>query len=359
MAFSVLGCVLGAGFLSGAEIYSFFVRFGYYGVVGAIVCASLFGFIVYAVTSKRVTGNLANLSMQASGVKNGESKIMQICGLVIAGTMVAGTNNIIIGFGCNAWLSNILVFLCLYVALVLGLKFAKAVNICVTAVSLVFVIAIVNSSFINHYFADGVVLNVNFANCFLAIIFAVSYACMNAISSYTILSGLSVEGKGNESVSWVRRRCRSIGIWCGVILATLILIIYSALVAVNAKGQMPLVGLINNGFVKVMYCSLLVVAMLSTMFSCGLGGQKLFIQKWGKGYSCLVVSLLCQVISFAGFGNLVSIGYPLIGAIVAAKFVINFFANRKSKAKRQKNAAKPHKLALVDVQNAKSDAEKL
>lgn len=340
MACSVLGCVLGAGFLSGAEIYSFFVRFGYYGVVGAMLCACLFGAIVYVVSVSKIKAECSGSNANGgSAIKTNNSLLMQICGLIIAGTMVAGTNNILVGFGCSAWLSGIIVFMCLLGALALGLRFAKVVNIGVTMLALVFVLLIAFSRGVTKNVAGGIPLNVNFVNCLFAIVFAVSYACMNAISSYTMLSELNLKGSiGTLADADYKRRGRYVAIWTGLILAALILIIFVVIVSTNAGGDMPLVNIINNKIVKVLYCSLLVVAMLSTMFSCAIGGQKLFIKRWGKGYSCLIVSMLCQAISFAGFGNLVAIGYPILGAIVAANFVIKFIKNSKIKAKLQKNS---------------------
>ena len=45
---SVLGCLLGAGFISGAEINTFFVRFGWWGILGiAISCVLLVSLIYF------------------------------------------------------------------------------------------------------------------------------------------------------------------------------------------------------------------------------------------------------------------------------------------------------------------------
>ena len=51
----IIGTIIGAGFASGKEIYIFFGQYGKFGIIGAIVSATLTGVIIYstiAITKK-------------------------------------------------------------------------------------------------------------------------------------------------------------------------------------------------------------------------------------------------------------------------------------------------------------------
>ena len=44
----IIGTIIGAGFASGKEIYIFFGQYGKFGIIGAIVSATLTGVIIYS-----------------------------------------------------------------------------------------------------------------------------------------------------------------------------------------------------------------------------------------------------------------------------------------------------------------------
>ena len=44
----IIGTIIGAGFASGKDIYIFFGQYGNFGIIGALVSASLTGVIIYS-----------------------------------------------------------------------------------------------------------------------------------------------------------------------------------------------------------------------------------------------------------------------------------------------------------------------
>ncbi len=352
---SILGCVLGAGFLSGAEIYSFFVRFGYYGVVGAMVCSAIFGFLIYlicrnnhnkgAIFSLQKNSNKTNeeLNIKTAKIddykcKNGaklaktskfynfsigldNSKfVMPVCQIIIAATMVAGANSVLKDFGLPQILAAIIIFAVLFVFLVLGIKFARGVNIAVSVASLIFIFCLVASKNITILNAFGGVYQANFANGIIGIALACLYAIMNIISSYTIIDAATKQqyniGKKIAAIS-------------GLMLGGLVLTVFVIINSCGASGDMPLLNLFTNCWVKKIYCVLLIVAMISTMLSCGLGGKKLVDSKLGKISASFVTVWLIEIISLIGFANLVNYGYPLIGTIMIINVVVKRVKKRK------------------------------
>lgn len=47
VAFSLVGTLVGVGFVSGREIYSFFARFGVFGLISAAISSVIFGLTVF------------------------------------------------------------------------------------------------------------------------------------------------------------------------------------------------------------------------------------------------------------------------------------------------------------------------
>ena len=45
--FVIIGTIIGAGFASGQEIYTFFNRYGIQGIIGLILSVTLIGVIIY------------------------------------------------------------------------------------------------------------------------------------------------------------------------------------------------------------------------------------------------------------------------------------------------------------------------
>ena len=47
--FSIIGAIIGAGFISGQEIFIFFYKYGINGILGLIVCNILIGYCIYKI----------------------------------------------------------------------------------------------------------------------------------------------------------------------------------------------------------------------------------------------------------------------------------------------------------------------
>ena len=64
----IIGTIIGAGFASGKEIYIFFGQYGKFGIIGAIVSATLTGVIIYSTIA--ITKKIANkkVTMNFSGI---------------------------------------------------------------------------------------------------------------------------------------------------------------------------------------------------------------------------------------------------------------------------------------------------
>ena len=74
----VLGCLLGAGFISGAEVVTFFIKFGVYGLLGIIISSIIFAVAIFKM-SKR------------TGVEvDKKYNFGPYCQLFISGAMFAG-----------------------------------------------------------------------------------------------------------------------------------------------------------------------------------------------------------------------------------------------------------------------------
>ena len=78
----IVGAVIGAGFASGQEIYSFFNAYNANGLLGIVVSSILLGIIIYKVLKRANKYNLKNYNELLEHM-NVPSKIKQVFSIII------------------------------------------------------------------------------------------------------------------------------------------------------------------------------------------------------------------------------------------------------------------------------------
>ena len=66
----LLGAIIGAGFATGKEIASFFVKYGKMSLFGILIASLLFGIYIYAVLSKMKKENITSPHMYLCSISN-------------------------------------------------------------------------------------------------------------------------------------------------------------------------------------------------------------------------------------------------------------------------------------------------
>ena len=315
---SILGAIVGAGFMSGAEINQFFTRFGWakyitFAITGAIV-------YVYIIKIHKKTQNNINLETYT----NKNATILPFCQLFISATMMAGLCDVLAGFGMQRW---VCVFVCMsviFVCLVVGVGFARVINVLTTLLLLLILPVVYVCS--NNIVGESVSFSVNIETFFVAVFYSIFYCAMNLATSSTIIE--------DSAQKFDKSGVKVLGFAVSATIVCLIAVI-SKMAAKTFSQDMPLLSLVGDGAVKIVFVVLLVFAMLSTLLSSCVGAKKMFCKTNNLVASCLL-SCLIALVSFVGFAGLVKYVYPLIGAAIIVEFVFRVFIDIYNMRKKEK-----------------------
>lgn len=326
LAFAFAGCFLGAGFVSGQELWQFFGEFGVKGYIGlllACVLLAAFGVIMMRLLQESgiekaeeimVPWDVPFLRMAAGLILN----IFLLCVVVIMTAGVGATVEQLLAVPAQIT-SAVFVFLLGVVAL-LGISgmmkvFSALVPIIVIATMFFAVMSWV------EFGTDGILTlpeqvhsNPLMPNWFVA---ALTYVAYNLLGSVGIMVPLGKYLRGKRTIR------------VGIALGGLLLVLVAGSVLTSLTGypeaaaeQMPMVALTSrlNPTLGIVYGFLLLLGM----FSNGLASLVAFMEYINRHVKALethrritmaVLMLLVWAASLAGFGNLVGTVFPVFGYI--------------------------------------------
>ena len=326
MGLAFAGCFLGAGYVSGQELWQFFGEFGVKGYIGlllACVLLAAFGVIMMRLLQKSgiekaeeimVPWDVPFLRMAAGLILN----IFLLCVVVIMTAGVGATVEQLLAVPAQIT-SAVFVFLMGVVAL-LGISgmmkvFSALVPIIVIATMFFAVMRLV------EFGTDGILTlpeqvhsNPLMPNWFVA---ALTYVAYNLLGAIGIMAPLGKYLKGRKTAIF------------GIALGGLLLAVVAGSVLTSLSGyldataaQMPMVALASrlNPALGVVYGMLL----LFGMFSNALASLVAFMEYMNSNIRVLnthrkstmaVLMVLVWAASLAGFGNLVGTVFPVFGYI--------------------------------------------
>lgn len=316
------GCFLGAGYVSGQELWQFFGSFGKNGIFG-LATAMLLLFII---------GIIMILLNRATGIREVDKlvvrkdiKVLRYAVAVlellflfgVCVIMAAGVGALLEQlFGVPLWIGAAVFTLVVALVSMKGLggmvsAFSATVPV-LAGVTLIFGIM----SVVQHGFALPAVSDSG-SNPLMSswLVAAVSFACYNVFGSIAMVSPLGTSVKSGKS-----------GI-LGIAIGSLILLMIagSVLVSVSAypgvtEAELPMLALASgmSGVLGLVYGFLLLLAMFGTALSSmvaftgflSLKSEKINSRKGLFTAACAVAMFLG---SLFGFGDLISVIYPLFG----------------------------------------------
>lgn len=305
---SILGCVLGAGFISGAEINTFFTRFGILGLAGILISSICFSAFICRYR-------------EDSLIAYKKVNFLPICQVVISGAMFAGCvesiNKVIY---VNQVIVCVVLFILLFVSLVLGIQFAKGINI---IVSLIFVIILPFVLTNIKCLPIELDCNIDWDILPICILYSLMYVSINSIASSSVIADAVKGGSLRQKLI--------ISVVLCIVLVVLLAIVFNMLFCYDIGGSMPIIDLIENSVIKTVYLIIFVIAMLSTLFSTSCGARRLFY-RMDNTYleSTCVCCLICSV-SFIGLEKIITFGYPTIGTLLLIQIIINYHKKKSAK----------------------------
>lgn len=324
--FVIIGVIIGAGFASGKEIYTFFFIYGKYGIIGIIIASFLIGLIIYKTLKIIKENNINNYdefleivigkkSFKYIDIKIVLRFIVNIFLLITFFVMCAGfgayfkqelgMNEILV---CTAFsvfcyfilnrsikgvvfINSILIPIVIFVLIVLGMKIGKTNTV------------MVENPEMGYW-----------------VIKAIFYASYNSITLVSIL--IPLKGYINKKLDIFK-----ISIICAIIILLLALIIFALLLCLDddiSKIELPTVYIAKNFGViyKYLYSGIIVGAIMTTAISSAYA----FLNNVSKSKTYrrnnFIICGFSIVVSMLGFSNLVGVLYPVFGLLGLIQLII-------------------------------------
>ncbi len=320
--------IVGVGFVSGAEIYQFFVKFGKFSYFGVFV----FFVLIFALTNKilrqnQSEQNVFKMNILTKIVSNNtfltksklKSKLLFVNILMMASAMFAGLFNLIFKlYFHNHLLILIFALSIIFLVLYFGISGLQKFDYFV-----IVLLGIILCCFC--FCSNDISLNQNaffifeFKNLIFSGLFSAIYVFMNIVQIQPILSEKNIQLSGKE------RKGFAFGF---SLILTIILFVFVRFFNANLylkNSQMPFLNYFSckGGVVYLIYVIGLFLALFSSLITTLVGVKSRLNKRLNSNLlSSVGAIVLSSAISLIGFSNFISIVYPIVGII---NFVIYVF----------------------------------
>ena len=304
--FLILGSIIGAGFVSGKEIFVYFSKYGIYSFLALIPLFFLLYFFIYFIFYFSKTKGLNYINVYVFKNKNIFKLFLFCCFLIISSAMFAGAASV---FYLNKnnflfYIFNLLFIIMLFFCLKKGINFiAKLNNFIVPIIFICFVFVVIFSPKTNVSFITSQNISLLPLSCFI-------YAMINVFLAYYVIA--------NSAHKLTKKQTKLVSFVCSLTICFLISIaIYVELHCENIVNfDMPFLFLAQNISPIFFYIFIfaMFLAILSTLFSCLMSMSQVFEFR-NKNLNILFPILISFAFSLFGFSNFVTIFYPIIGII--------------------------------------------
>ena len=316
IVFVIIGTIIGAGFASGQEIYSFFVAYGIWGLTGIFAATLLISLIIYKAlkiikssninTYKQFLEKILSNSLSNNKIlKNSILNIVNIFLLISFYIMIAGFSTYF-----YQEYSFPKIFGAILISVMLLLTFSKNINGVININNYLIPILII------LFIALGInkiepiqIVNINYN--FKWIISFILYSIYNTIVLIPILIDLKDHITNEKNIAAIS------GIIMLILASVIFLILYSN-ISIIKNIEIPIVYLAGtiSWTYKIIYGIVILIAIFTSAVSAGYGFL-INISKSKKTYKILsfIIVLSGLPISYIGFSNLINILYPIFGIL--------------------------------------------
>lgn len=324
----IIGALIGAGFASGQEIFSFFYIYGKNGIYGILIMSILIGIFIYKslkiIYQKQVYNynDFLNLFIKNTKIRNVILWIVNVLLLVSFYIMVAGFGAYFEQeIGINRIIGSIVLNLLCVIVFFSNIKgVLKASNLIVPfLIFFIFFIGIKNIVQIRTIYFYQMKNN--------WILSMLIYNSYNFILLMPVLISLKKQITKEKNI-------KKVSILVTIIILILSINIFFLLLNANIKEienqEMPIVYIISNYFnkYKKIYAFIVLASIFTTAISVGIG----FLQNISKNSNSypqfvLFMCITSLLMSNIGFSKLLNFIYPVFGYIGILQIVIIFFIN--------------------------------
>lgn len=314
--------LIGAGFASGQEIISFFVKYGKMSIFAVVLAAVLMGAFAAA-----VMGECAELKIKSYGgylnrfMNKKMRYILEVMTLFFAlavfcvmaaccgemGSTLLGIKNI---YGAA--------FLCVLCGVIMMFKTDSALNVNAAIGAVIIVSSITCVLYLLRYrehqaFADGAKM----------IVSGVSYSGYNVLTAGVILAELSSRLKSRRE-AYLASFAAAFSLLVIMVLMWGLLSIYYGKINL---GEIPMLTLAlrENRVIAAAYAAVLFFAVFSTALSNGIGAVDIVGNKIGRKRAAALIAFVGFCMSGAGFSTLIDAVYRACGYVGAVFLLYTIF----------------------------------
>lgn len=323
--FTIIGTIIGAGFASGQEIYSFFNVYREWGFLGVVISSLLTGVIIYLILRKSNNLNITSYKKLLESTKL-PKKIINIFNFIVNLFLLLSFYIMVAGFATyfKQEFNIPKIIMILFAVIISYITFMKRIegitkinNIIIPILIIIICILGIKTNIIGEIKCFNIQWDQT-NNQFMWIIKSIEYASYNSILLIPMLISIKKYAKNKE---------KNISILSTIILFVISSIIYLVVYKFNnieeiSNIEMPMVyiaGKIGEIY-KYIYGVVIIFSIYSTMISAGYG----FLENVKKEKYKLFNRVICISAIFVAnisFAELVNIAYPVFGLLGLAQLI--------------------------------------
>lgn len=326
--------VIGAGFASGQEIVSFFLRYGKGSIIGIILSCVIFSLFSYAVMSRCIEKQINDYGGFLDSVFHGKfaNKVIEyitivfaLCSLCVM-TACAGEAGAVLFGVRNVYGAAVFAVMC---GIIFAIDAKKMMQLN-SLLGAVIIFGIIFSCIYILRFREHQVMSVSGK----MVVSGAIYAGYNLLTSGAVLAGMSrfLKSKGEALIS---------SLASGFILMIMITLIWGVIGIYYGKiqlGEIPMLTMTmrQNNMLGFLYGIMLIFAVVTTGVANGFVVMDTIGRKAGRGKTSALIAAVGFCMSGAGFSALVDSAYRVCGyagLAVVCVIVIKIFKNMKNVTK--------------------------
>lgn len=332
ISFIYISSILGAGFATGHELVTFFAVYSNIGIFTFLLSCVVVGLfasgVLYSIDKIKPI-SYSQLLRKIYGNKLG--KFMELLNImfmfVLFSAMLSGGGNVLASifnhdstknFQSLEHIHTIMFSIFIIFTLIICNDNLLKVNNILCPIILIGGIFIGCINIPSNYFSSNYIYNNNFSNKnFIIYIIPSSIACI-IYSSYNLITTIAILytfSKRNINKMVIKYT----GVVSGILIFLSGIFLLIALISnINLvyDKELPILFLVqNNIYLKIIYETILLIAIFTTAISNGFALLDIFINKLNlsKKWIILIISILGVGFAMIGFSNIVDIVYPIFG----------------------------------------------
>lgn len=328
ITFVIVGTIIGAGFASGQEIYAFFNKYGFEGLIGICISIFLMSYIIYKTFKIVLENDINNYEdfiekimperfRKIKILNHTINNIINIFLLISFNIMVAGFATYFIQeLNISKWIGAIVIAALTFITLSNSINGVIKINTYLIPI----IVLLITFLGINKIEYVQIVSAEQNANSLYWIISSVLYASYNSITLIPIL--ISLKKQINT-----KKESLLISFLVGIIMLILSIIIFlliNTFIEEIHQIEIPIVyiaSILGKSF-KYIYGLVILIAIFTTAIGSGYGFLTNVTKKRKPymicaGAICLASILIGQI----SFSNLVNILYPIFGYLGIAQII--------------------------------------